>query len=565
MIFLLTIALMFSPADLFLKSTYIFQLDSNYIQSLDKYKYRTGDDSTWSKNQYDDSQWLIKPLTTTENKVNICWKRFHLNLIGNQDAVDYLVLDLWNVGSAYELYWDGQLLLQNGKISICKSEEIPGKLGVLQPLERKLTLPGRHVLAIRLSNFHKFRPADETLIEIGYNSAIKSHQNKQVLATILDLCIFLFTAVFCLALFLGGGRQRPYLFLSIYCFLISMFDVIELLPFYSSMTYSLFIFFEFIRISSLFVRLIFLITFIVYNYNVPDKKIIVSVFSFIILIHSLIWGFQFLIPLVMMIISLILVYAVRLKSPGSLLALCGFALRTFNFLFISPELTNYIFFSGEALFLFLMMMAVSRQIKMQNSLFEASKLRSLRLECQLLKKNIQPHFLMNTLLSIISWIEEKPVCAVELIQSLADEFRIINRIASEKLIRLSEEIELCRTHLKVMALRKNADYCLLCENIPENESIPPMILHTLIENGLTHGYRAFENGVFKLTCSTVNNGIRYVLQNDGSHLNETADSVKEGMGLRYVKSRLEESYSGRWDLFSGVRGEYWQVIITIEK
>src|SRR3546814_19410817 len=48
-----------------------------------------------------------------------------------------------------------------------------------------------------------------------------------------------------------------------------------------------------------------------------------------------------------------------------------------------------------------------------------------RLELDLLKQHLKPHFLMNTLTALAGWIEESPHTAVRMVDALADEFRTL--------------------------------------------------------------------------------------------------------------------------------------------
>ena len=132
-------------------------------------------------------------------------------------------------------------------------------------------------------------------------------------------------------------------------------------------------------------------------------------------------------------------------------------------------------------------------------------------------------------------------------------------------ISFCEEIQLCDYHLKVMGYRWDAKYDFIKQHVPEEQKIPPLILHTLIENGLTHAFKPKENGTFWLTCETQNGTVRYCLRNNGSLLESLAGKpdIEEGMGLKYVKARLEESYPGKWSLTYGVRDSRWEVIIRI--
>jgi LytS/YehU family sensor histidine kinase len=96
-----------------------------------------------------------------------------------------------------------------------------------------------------------------------------------------------------------------------------------------------------------------------------------------------------------------------------------------------------------------------------------------------------------------------------------------------------------------------------------------MIIHTLIENGLTHSYEPTEPGNFELLCENYDHKRIICLRNNGSLLRslsqKAANDIEEGMGMRYVKARLEESYSGRWDLQFGLVNDLWEVTIYISE
>ena len=174
---------------------------------------------------------------------------------------------------------------------------------------------------------------------------------------------------------------------------------------------------------------------------------------------------------------------------------------------------------------------------------------------------------MNTLASIRSLAKRRPEDAERLINALAAEFRIINAVASEREIGIRQEIELCEQHLQVMGYRWEARYTFIKENIDNSLTVPPLIFHTLIENGLTHAFNPKENGTFRLSVKKENNCVEYTLQNDGSLLEAIGKSpqkeVEEGTGIKYVKTRLEERYPGQWQLGYGLVDSHWEVVITI--
>src|SRR5690606_26389289 len=116
----------------------------------------------------------------------------------------------------------------------------------------------------------------------------------------------------------------------------------------------------------------------------------------------------------------------------------------------------------------------------------AQALLAVRMEAELLRRNLQPHFLMNTLMLVIEWIEQKPAAASRFVQALALELGMLVKFSEKKIISLDEEIDLCSTHLNIMAARYSAEYSLQVNGSTSGIHIPPAILHTQIENSFSH-------------------------------------------------------------------------------
>jgi len=120
------------------------------------------------------------------------------------------------------------------------------------------------------------------------------------------------------------------------------------------------------------------------------------------------------------------------KKSGSLLALIG-CFVLFAGIFISfQKQVEYAWALGFCGLIILLTVSLSRQMAEQNRKRQESELRSARLELELLKKHIQPHFLLNSLNSIIAWLEENPQTAVKLVTALAEELRLILQFSKEK-------------------------------------------------------------------------------------------------------------------------------------
>jgi hypothetical protein len=193
--------------------------------------------------------------------------------------------------------------------------------------------------------------------------------------------------------------------------------------------------------------------------------------------------------------------------------------------------------------------------------YQEEQIRSIRLELELIKANIQPHFMLNSINAAIMWIGEEPRAAVKLLHALSQELKQLLKIVGEKVIPVREEVRMCRMHLEVMSLRHDKAFALRLEDVKEDEMIPPMVIHTLVENGLTHGYAGKDSGIFVLSRSEDAQGVHLALFNDGKADHGKARSG--GLGLQYVRARLEEVYSKRWRLDSHAVDGGWRVTLSI--
>jgi hypothetical protein len=222
---------------------------------------------------------------------------------------------------------------------------------------------------------------------------------------------------------------------------------------------------------------------------------------------------------------------------------------------------------GNAAEVLLLSLALAHRIDLMKQdaldkelLYRDSRNRSQRLELELLKKTIQPHFLMNTLTAIRSWLMEEPKKSIRLIDALGEELRPIFNHSGARLITMGEEIAVCRAHLEVMGLRLDRAYSLEVTGIAGDEPIPPLVFHTMIENAFTHGDPE-EFSHFSIVRESVPGRTRYIFSLDTP--GEDADHGREGTGTRYIRSRLEESFPGRWSLAYGRYEGRWRVIIEI--
>lgn len=177
---------------------------------------------------------------------------------------------------------------------------------------------------------------------------------------------------------------------------------------------------------------------------------------------------------------------------------------------------------------------------------------SARLRSDLLKRNIQPHFLMNSLTALMEWIETDPDEAVAFIDKLAEEFRYLCDFADCDRVALRQELALCEAHIALMNQRLGSRMRLdnLSVRDPEAE-VPPAVIHTLIENAFSHNdYRGAE-GVFTLEQNE--RGYRLSVP----VIKARDSTLQSGLGTRYIEARMEEFCGGAFRFTSERLGSQW--------
>jgi sensor histidine kinase YesM len=214
-----------------------------------------------------------------------------------------------------------------------------------------------------------------------------------------------------------------------------------------------------------------------------------------------------------------------------------------------------------SLFAFYLLVLCSTKWKKKTLLNRQLVIQKKNLEIQLINKHIQPHFLMNALMSIQQQIENSPSNAIEMIDLLSQDFQLLHKQMGKSVIPLQEEIDICKGLCHLMEKTQVAKYKLLLSGNDLLIEIPPGLLFTLIENGIKHGYTGRNNGIFFITCAVKNKTLFICVENDGRSKNETYPC--SGLGLHYVKEQLEAWKPNQWSFEAGPSELGWKNIITV--
>ena len=112
-----------------------------------------------------------------------------------------------------------------------------------------------------------------------------------------------------------------------------------------------------------------------------------------------------------------------------------------------------------------------------------------------LQARIRPHFLFNTLNSVLGLIREDPKRAEAMLENLADLFRAV-MADSRALVPFSQELALAKAYIAIEEIRFGTRLRVnwLCDMAPANALVPPLLLQPLVENAVLHGVAPLEAG-----------------------------------------------------------------------
>jgi signal transduction histidine kinase len=181
-------------------------------------------------------------------------------------------------------------------------------------------------------------------------------------------------------------------------------------------------------------------------------------------------------------------------------------------------------------------------------------------QLRLLRAQLEPHMLFNTMATLRSLIEEDPRQAQKMIDQVITYLRGTLTASRTQMTTLSNEFEQLRAYLEIMSLRMGARLSYTLE-LPEklsSEAIPSMLLQPLVENAIKHGLepkvgsvwlavKARRAGAFLEICVT-DSGVGWPV--DVLQTNAITDSKpsKGGYGLLHVRERLRTIYGANASL-----------------
>jgi two-component system LytT family sensor kinase len=199
--------------------------------------------------------------------------------------------------------------------------------------------------------------------------------------------------------------------------------------------------------------------------------------------------------------------------------------------------------------------AVDSRDKMARQMTETARLNEelTRAQLSVLRAQMDPHFMFNTLNSIASLVyDQRGDAAVGMIVGLSEFLRRASEDSHRAQVTLREEVEYLQRYLDIQKVRFG-DRLRVSIDIPDEllgTQVPNLLLQPLVENAIKHGVSKCRSGGEIRVAGTCRDGaLRLTVYNDGPWAQEDLAVAPHRVGLGNLRTRLQILHGDRSELF----------------
>ncbi|MCG8436112.1 MAG: histidine kinase [Gammaproteobacteria bacterium] len=164
---------------------------------------------------------------------------------------------------------------------------------------------------------------------------------------------------------------------------------------------------------------------------------------------------------------------------------------------------------------------------------------------QALQARIRPHFLFNSINTIINLVHEQPAAAERALEDLAELFRTAIK-DSKTVVTLREELDVAEMYIRLEQLRLGDRLVVNwhTDTLPDKLQVPRLILQPLLENAVYHGIEQLPDGG-EIEVTGREDGDEIIIE-VSNPLPATGLERKDGhkMALDNIRQRLQLAFSG---------------------
>ncbi|HMG19914.1 MAG TPA: histidine kinase [Kofleriaceae bacterium] len=195
------------------------------------------------------------------------------------------------------------------------------------------------------------------------------------------------------------------------------------------------------------------------------------------------------------------------------------------------------------------------------------KVRLAHAELELLRAQLEPHFLFNALNTIAGLIRgARPELATAALAKLSDLLRYVVEASRQDRVPLAWELEFATSYVELQQLRFGPRLQFTIDQAAAGRGcdVPPLLLQPLIENAVVHGVaRTRDPATIDVRVAMTDGRLRVAVDNTRGEP-DAGGVTTTGVGLRNTRQRLERMYGAEFALDAGPAGpDHYRVTIAL--
>jgi len=205
----------------------------------------------------------------------------------------------------------------------------------------------------------------------------------------------------------------------------------------------------------------------------------------------------------------------------------------------------------------------------QRNRAERAEFLAQRAQLQMLRYQMNPHFLFNALNSIFALIDEDKRNAKEMVMQLSQFLRYSLLSRNRSHVALKDEVEAIQHYVSIEKKRYEDKLEVMFDIDPLLEDYPVLsfLVHPLVENAMKYGMQSSAMPLrVQIRARRIGNGLQVSVVNSGRWVQRPLEETKPngtGTGLENVKARLENAYPGKYRLETYERDGKVHVVLEI--
>lgn len=191
-------------------------------------------------------------------------------------------------------------------------------------------------------------------------------------------------------------------------------------------------------------------------------------------------------------------------------------------------------------------------------------------QLQMLRYQVNPHFLFNSFSSLRALIRKNQTKAEEMVSKLSEFYRYSLSTKNNSEVPLIEELEAIEYYFEIEKIRfgDKLEYYINIDSLAEEYPVPCFIIHPLVENAIKYGLQTSNLPLtIKIDAGVKKDNLVLSVSNSGKWLKQTDDNHIHGTntGLNNIKSRLAYSFPNNHKFSFKEEDGFVKVIIEIHK